>query len=131
MANAATLICSGQVEEGTSIALKAIEPLKGLRLFSHNAVYLMLGLALSHRHDEVLQWGEMVQNNIKNVPRNLLLMASSAAHLQQDDHARNFASRLLKCHPDFTLGEMRVWPLKQPGGWDYVVEGLRAAGLPD
>ena len=131
MANAATLIYSGEVEEGTNLALKAIEPLKGLRLFSHNAVYLMLGLALSHRHDEVLQWGEMVEQNIKNVPRNLLLMASSAAHLGQDEQARDYAHRLLQCHPDFTIGEMRIWPLKQSGEWEYIVQGLGAAGLPD
>ncbi|MEP1207383.1 MAG: adenylate/guanylate cyclase domain-containing protein [Rhizobiaceae bacterium] len=131
MANAATLIYSGEVEEGTNLALKAIEPLKGLRLFSHNAVYLMLGLALSHRHEEVLQWGEMVQHNIKNVPRNLLLMASSAAHLGKDEQARNYAQQLLKCHFDFAIGEMRVWPLKQSGEWEYIVQGWSAAGLPD
>ena len=131
MANAATLICNGQVEEGTNLALKAIEPLRGLRLFSHNAVYLMLGLALSQRHQEVLDWGQMVEHNIQNVPRNLLLMASSAAHLQNQDLAREYADRLLQCHPDFTLGEMRQWPLKRPGDWDYIVDGLRAAGLPE
>lgn len=131
MANAATLICSDRVEEGTNLALKAIEPLKGLRLFSHNAVYLMLGLALLHRHEEVLNWGQMVEHNIKDVPRNLLLMASSAAHLHQDDLARKYAERMLHCHADFKLSEMRVWPLKRPGDWDYLVEGLRAAGLPD
>ncbi len=131
MANAAKLIHNNEVEEGTNLALKAIEPLKGLRLFSHNAVYLILGLALSHRHDEVLQWGEMVEQNIKNVPRNLLLLASSAAHLGQEKQAREYANRLLQCHPDFTIGEMRGWPLKQPGEWEYLVQGWRAAGLPE
>ncbi len=131
MANAATLICNGQVEEGTNLALKAIEPLRGLRLFSHNAVYLMLGLALSRRHEEVLDWGQMVEQNIENVPRNLLLMTSSAAHLQNDVVAREYADRLLQCHADFKLNEMRIWPLKQRENWDYFVAGLRAAGLPD
>lgn len=131
MANAATLIYSGEVEEGTNLALKAIEPLKGLRLFSHNAVYLMIGLALSHRHDEVLQWGEMVEHNIKNVPRNLLLMTSSAAHLGQDEQARDYARRLLQFHPDFTISDMRVWPLKKSGEWEYIVRGLYSAGLSD
>ena len=131
MAHAATLMCSGQVEEGTNLALKAIQPLKGLRLFSHNAVYLMLGLALSQRHDEVLNWGQLVEQNIENVPRNLLLMASSAAHMQDDDLARGYAGRLLECHADFRLSEMRTWPLKRPGDWDHLLAGLRAARLPE
>ena len=131
MAHAATLICSGQVEEGTELALKAIEPLKGLRLFSHNAVYLMLGLSLSQRHDEVLDWGRLVDQNIEDVPRNLLLMASAAAHLREEDIACEYADRLLKCHADFKLGEMRTWPLQRPGDWDHFQDGLRAAGLPE
>lgn len=131
MAHAATLMCSGQVEEGTDIALKAIEPLKGLRLFSHNAVYLMLGLSLSQRYDEVLNWGKMVEQNIKNVPRNLLLMTSAAAHMQNHDLAREYGDRLLEHHPDFRLGEMRIWPLNRPGDWDHLVAGLRAASLPE
>jgi len=45
--------------------------------------------------------------------------------------ARDYAARLIQCQGDFTLGEMRVWPLKRAGDWDYLVEGLRSAGLPD
>jgi len=124
-------MCSGKVEEGTDIALKAIEPLKGLHLFSHNAVYLMLGLSLSQRYDEVLNWGQMVEQNIENVPRNLLLMTSAAAHLHDDDLAREYGGRLLEHHVDFRLGEMRIWPLNRPGDWEHLVAGLRAAGLPE
>ena len=130
MAHAAIMMCSGQVEEGADLALKAIEPLRGLHLFSHNAVYLMLSLLLSRRHDEVLYWGQLVEQNIENVPRNLLLMTSAAAHLQ-DDLAQEYADRLLECHTDFRLSEMRIWPLKRPGDWDHFVAGLRAAGLPE
>ncbi len=131
MAHAAAMICSGQIEDGTKLALKAIEPLKGLRLFSQNAAYLMLGLLLSHRYDEVLIWGQMVNQRIENVPRILLLMISAAAHLQDGDRARDYADRLMERRPDFRLSEMRVWPLKRPGDWDHVVAGLRAAGLPE
>ncbi len=131
MAHAATLMCSGQVEEGTALALKAIEPLRGFRLFSQNAIYLMLGLSLSGRHEEVLSWGQLVEQNIEGVPRNLLLMASAAAHLQDDGLAREHAARLLEHHPDFRLGELRVWPLKRPGDWDQLMTGWRAAGLPE
>ncbi len=131
MAHAAALMCSGQVQQGTDIAIKAIEPLKGLRLFSHNAVYLMLGLSLSRRYDEVLDWGRMVEQNIENVPRNLLLMTSAAAHLRDDDLAKKYRDRLLEHQTDFTLGAMRTWPLVRPGDWDQFVEGLRAAGLPE
>ena len=131
MAHGAALICSGQVSEGTDLALKAIEPLKSLRLFAQNAAYLMLGLLLSRRHDEVLVWGQMVNQRIENVPRNLLLMISAAAHLHDDDGARDCADRLIEQHADFMLGEMRVWPLKRTGDWDHFVAGLRAAGLPE
>ena len=131
MAHGAALIFSGQVAEGTDLALKAIEPLKGLRLFSQNAAYLMLGLLLSHRHDEVLVWGQMVNQRIENVPRNLLLMTSAAAHLQDGGLARDCADRLIEQHADFSLGKMRVWPLKRTGDWDHFVAGLRAAGLPE
>ncbi|MBT6534893.1 MAG: adenylate/guanylate cyclase domain-containing protein, partial [Rhodospirillaceae bacterium] len=68
MAHAAALMCSGEVEDGAALALKAIEPLKGFRLFSQNAVYLMLGLSLLQRYDEVLNWGRLVEQNIENVP---------------------------------------------------------------
>lgn len=131
MAHAATLVCSGKVEDGTELALKAIGPLKGLRLFSHNAVYLMLGLSLSQRYDEVLELGQQVDQNIKNVPRNLLLMTSAAAHLGDDGRARDYTDRLLASNPDFRLDEMRVWPLKRPGDWDHFRAGLQSAGLPE
>ena len=131
MAHGAALICSGQVSAGTDLALKAIEPLKGLRLFSQNAAHLMLGLLLSRRHDEVLVWGQMVNQRIENVPRNLLLMMSAAAHLQEDGLARDYTDRLIEQHADFTLGEMRVWPLKRTGDWEHFITGLRAAGLPE
>ena len=131
MAHAASLMCSGKVEEGTNLALKAIEPLRGLRLFSQNAVYLMLGLSLSQRHDEVLHWGQLVEQNIKNVPRNLLLMIAAAAHSEDVARAREYADRLLECRADFRLGDMRTWPLKRPGDWDHLVAGWRLAGLPE
>ena len=131
MAYSAAMICSGQIVEGTDLALKAIEPLKGLRLFSQNAAYLMLGLLLSGRHDEVLVWGQRVNQKIRDVPRNLLLMISAAAHLQDNDLARNCAERLIEQQDDFRLSEMRVWPLKKPGDWDHFMAGLVAAGLPE
>ncbi len=129
MAHAAALIYGGQVAESTDIALKAIEPLKGLRLFSQNAAYLMLGLLLSRRHEEVLVWGQMVNQRIEDVPRNLLLMISAAAHSGNDDVARHCADRQITRHGDFSLAEMRVWPLKRDGDWEHVVAGWRAAGL--
>jgi hypothetical protein len=91
----------------------------------------MLGLLLSRRHDEVLVWGQMGNQRMENVPRNLLLMISAAAHLQDDDLARDCADHLIEQHPDFRLGEMRVWPLKRTGDWDHFVAGLHAAGLPE
>ncbi|NKB49589.1 MAG: hypothetical protein GKS02_09540 [Alphaproteobacteria bacterium] len=131
MAHGAALIYSGQVEEGTELALKAIEPLKGLRLFNQNAAYLMLGLLLLRRHEEVLEWGQMVNQRIENVPRNLLLMISAATHMQADDFARDYTTRLLEQHADFRMSALRVWPLKRSGDWDHLVAGLKAAGLPD
>jgi len=131
MAYAAAMIYVGQVDEGVSLALKAIEPIKGLRLFAANAAHLMLGLLLSKRHDEVLTWGRMVDQRERNVPRILVPMISAAAHLQDHDLARDHAARLLKLCNDFTLGEMRTWPLKRDGDWDHVMQGLRSAGLPD
>jgi len=128
---AAAMIYAGQVDEGVSLALKAIEPLKGLRLFAGNAADLMLGLLLSGRHDEVLTWGQIVDQREKNVPRILLPMISAAAHLQIYGLAQAHAARLLKSCSDFTLGEMRAWPLKRDGDWDHVMQGLRAARLPE
>ncbi|MBL6953806.1 MAG: hypothetical protein ISR50_14295 [Alphaproteobacteria bacterium] len=131
MAHSHALICLGRVEEGVTLALKAIEPLKGRILFSGSVTHLMLGLLLSKRHDEVLVWGQMANQRIENVPRILLLMISAAAHLQNYDLAQDYAGRLLKHHNDFTLSEMRVWPLKRAGDWEHFLEGLRAAGLPE
>lgn len=131
MAHGATLIYSGEVEEGTEIALKAIEPLKGLRLFSQNAAFLMLGLLMSRLHDQVLTWGQMVNHKNEDVPRNHLLMISAAAHLQDDDMVRSCTNRLLAQHADFRLAEMRVWPLKGTGDWDHFLAGLQMAGLPE
>jgi adenylate cyclase len=131
MAHSAAMIYNGQVEEGTDLALKAIEPLKGRQLFSYNAAYLMLGLLLSQRHEEVLVWGQTVNQRIENVPRNLLLMMSAAAHLQDFKAARDCAAQLLEHHADFRLSEMRIWSLKRAGDWEHFMEGLRAAGLPE
>jgi len=131
MAYAAAMIYAGQVDEGVELALKAIEPLKGLRLFAANAAHLMLGLLLSKRHEAVLTWGQIVDQRDKNVPRILLPMISAAAHLQDHDLARDLAARLLKLCNDFNLADMRTWPLKRDGDWDHVMQGLRAAGLPE
>ncbi len=131
MARAAALICSGETEEGTELALKAIEPLKGLRLFSQNAAYLMLGLLLSNRHDEVLVWGQMVNQRTENVPRNLILMISAAAHIKDHDLARKHVDHLVGLHADFRLGDMRVWPLRNTADWSHIVEGLQKADLPE
>lgn len=130
MAQAAALVYGGQVTEGLDIALRAIEPLKTQRLFSYNAAYLMLGLLLDKRHDEVLVWGQMVNQRIENVPRNLLLMTSAAAHMNDLELAKDYAATLLENHPDFTLDKMRVWPLKRTEDWTHFYDGLRTAGLP-
>jgi hypothetical protein len=58
-------------------------------------------------------------------------MTSAAAHLQDNDQMREYAERLLECHDDFRIGEMRGWPLKRTGDWQHFVAGLRAAGLPE
>ncbi|MBT5264404.1 MAG: hypothetical protein HOL85_06205 [Rhodospirillaceae bacterium] len=131
MAHSAVMIYGGRLEEGLNLASKAIEPLKSRQLFSYNAVYLMLGLLLARRNDEVLHWGQMVNQRIENVPRVLLLMASAAAHMDDLDLARGLANRLMERHSDFTLGGLRIWPLKQPEDWEYFLEGLRGAGLPE
>ena len=72
-----------------------------------------------------------MNQKIRDVPRNLLLMISAAAHLQDNDLARNCAERLIEQQDDFRLSEMRVWPLKKPGDWDHFMAGLVAAGLPE
>jgi len=130
MARSAVMIFNGQLDEGLELALRAIEPLKSRQLFSYNAVYLMLGFLLARRHDEVPHWGQMVNQRIENVPLVLLLMACAAAHSGDLDQARNLADRLIEKHGDFTLRNLRVWPLKRPGDWEYIMEGLRKAGLP-
>lgn len=131
MAHSAVMIFSGRLEEGLNLALRAIEPLKSRQLFSYNAAYLMIGLFLARRNDEVLHWGQMVNQRIENVPRVLLLMTSAAAHMDDLDIARGHADRLLEQHNDFTIGHLRPWPLKQPGDWEYFLEGLRGSGLPE
>jgi adenylate cyclase len=125
------MINAGRVDEGVTLALKAIEPIRSLRLFPWNASYLLLGLLLSRRHDEVLTWGQMADQQVENVPRILLPMISAAVHLQAHDQARDYAARLLEQHKDFNLSEMWVWPLKRAGDWDHLLEGLHAAGLPE
>jgi len=131
MALGFAMICAGEVDEGVTLALKAIEPIKSLRLFPWNASYLMLGLLLSKRHDEVLTWGQMADQQVRNVPRILLPMISAAAHLHAHEMAQDYAARLLEQHKDFSLNEMRVWPLKRAGDWDHFLDGLSVAGLPE
>jgi hypothetical protein len=72
----------------------------------------------------------MVNQRVENVPRNLLLMISAAAHMQDQATARDYSAKLLQHHKDFALSGMRVWPLKRAGDWDHVLEGLLAAELP-
>lgn len=131
MALGYAMICAGEVDEGVALALKAIEPIKSLRLFPWNASYLMLGLLLSKRYDEVLSWGQMADQQVRNVPRILLPMISAAAHLDANDMARDYAARLMEHHKDFSLSEMRVWLLKRINDWDHFVDGLKIAGLPE
>lgn len=131
MALSFAMINAGQADEGVTLALKAIEPLRSLRLFSWNASYLMLGLLLEKRHDDVLSWGQIADHKVANVPRILLPMISAATHLQAGDMARDYATRLLKHNGNFRLSEMRVWPLRRTGDWEHFIDGLRGAGLPE
>ena len=89
MALGFAMICAGDIDEGVALALKAIEPIKSLRLFPWNASYLMLGLLLARRHDEVLTWGQMADQQVRNVPRVLLPMISAAAHLKAHEMAQD------------------------------------------
>ncbi len=130
LAYAAAMIYNGDVDEGLQLALKAIDPLKGLRLYAGNAAHLMLGLLLSKRYEEVLNWGRTVDRQDRNTPRILLPMISAAAHLQDFKSVEDISAQLLTVHPDFTLDGMRVWPIKRDGDWPHFLQGLTLSGLP-
>ena len=60
-----------------------------------------------------------------------MLLASCYGHLGRAVDARGVWAELLKVNPDFSLMQRaRVLPYKNPGDFQYILEGLAKVGLP-
>ncbi len=125
------MVLSGELEIGLDAQFKAAQAFKSNRLYPYVVPYFAAGLVLAKRFKEALDWCRRADRMVVDVPNILLPMISAAAHANDLDEAHHISERLITKHPDFNLREQRMWPFKNPCDWNFFVDGLRKAGLPD
>jgi adenylate cyclase len=90
--------------------------------------YLGIALFQVHRYEEATQ----ALNRLPVLNRwNYYYLTASYAHLGQIERARTWGAEMLRLHPDFTLEQVGLTEVfKDPADLDYLLDGLRKAGLP-
>jgi adenylate cyclase len=59
-------------------------------------------------------------------------LVAACAYLDRTDRARSYAAEILRVRPNFTLRDVGMTePFKDPADLEYLVGGLRKAGLPE
>ena len=125
------MVLSGDLENGLDAQLKAVQAFKSNRLYPQVVHYFAAGLVLAKRYKEAMDWCRRADRMVVDVPNIMLPMISAAAYANDLDEARRISERLIAKYPDFNLRELRKWPFRNPRDWDFFVDGLRKAGLPD
>ncbi|MBO9651598.1 MAG: hypothetical protein J7605_24090 [Variovorax sp.] len=124
------LIFSGKPEEGLPCCIHAAE---ANPRFPANAWYMQsvaCGYFVMQRYGDAIEWARRADDRERNVPRFLLVLATSEWHAGQAGDARRTAARLIESAPGIRLGELRRWPFERTEDWDRFHDGLAASGLP-
>lgn len=125
------LVCANELESGLNLQFQAVEAFKKQPLLPSAIPYFATGLILATRFDEALEWCRRADQLVVDVPNILLPMITAAIYSDNTADAQRYAERLISAYPDFNLKALRKWPLKRSEDWNFVVDGLRRAGLPE
>lgn len=137
--NAIALTHAGYVRSFLGQPREAVEALnRSIRLSPRDRMLFRAEAALAYAHlllrefDEAVAWGWRALEGNPNYTVTYRALGSALAHAGRADEAKTIIARLLKLAPDLsisTLPEQIVF--KHSGGLDLVLNGLRAAGLPE
>jgi adenylate cyclase len=93
------------------------------------------GIAMAHfvagRYSEAAQWARKSIHRKPNYGVGHAVLASSLAHLNRLEEAKEAVGNYLEIIPDVTISELRHLPFKNPDDAQRFEEGLRKAGLPE
>ena len=122
---------SGQAEE----AMLEIEMAHRLSPFvpyiGLNYMRFALGCLFLERHGEAVDWARQAIAKNGPWPAHAYLV-SALAHLGRDDDARAARENLQRAHPGISLAFIAArLPITHRPYADYLLAGLRKAGLPD
>lgn len=122
------LIYMGRADE----AIDCVE--RAMRLDPHYRDILLHVMALAHFHaghlDTAADWlrRRLIRKPESDISR--VLLAAALGHLGACEQARTQWDALMAVNPSYSISHRRrVLPYREPAAFDYVVDGLRAAGI--
>jgi TolB-like protein/Flp pilus assembly protein TadD len=137
--NALALAHAGWVRGYSGQAREAVEALqRSLRLSPRDPLLFRTQAALAYayllleRFDDAILWGRRAIEGNSNYTVSYRPLASALAYADRLDEARDVIARLRVLVPDLslrTLPEMVVY--KKSGRLDFILDGLRRAGVPE
>ncbi|NQV54670.1 MAG: tetratricopeptide repeat protein, partial [Rhodospirillales bacterium] len=133
--NAAALAARGNILGYAGRHDEAIENLTdAIRLDPHHFPIWLYFLAHSHvLKGEFGTAAHLLQQRIRRDPDTDIsraLLASCYGLLGRAEEAREMWDEMLNINPDYSLAQKaRVLPYKNPADWDFIVDGLRKAGI--
>ena len=127
----AVLSYSGKPEE----AIKNDEIAVRINPMDISIFYRFSGLAMAHfvagRYSDAARWARKTIHRKPSYPMGHALLASSLAHLNQLEEAKEAVENYLEIIPKARISGFRQLPLKYPENLQRLQEGLRKAGLPE
>jgi adenylate cyclase len=108
-----------------AMRLSPHDPYIGQFMVRMSEAYLFM-----RRPEEAVEWAERSLRQPNITPTRWVLLAASLAHLGKIDEAHQSVEALQRLNPSFGLAYVReLLPIANPETMDYVLDGLRNAGL--
>jgi adenylate cyclase len=125
------LTLTDRAVDGAAHFLKASQA--NSRWTGNGWAFMFVGLAefVCGNDAEARDWAIRSDQRQPDTPRNLVILASAAAHAGDAATATEAAERLLDVCPEFRIRKFGNWLFRDPEPGERIVEGLRKAGLPD
>jgi adenylate cyclase len=84
------------------------------------------------RPEDAIEWARKSLRQPNTQTSRWVLIASSLAQAGQTDEAHQAVESLLRLTPGYTIATARdIWRLADAATKEYVLDGLRKAGLPE
>lgn len=126
-----TLICGGDVDDGTGLCMEAAKALsRGAG--NHRPMRIAaLGELVRGNYQAAIDWAVRCDQRQADVARTLLILAAAAGLGDETETAKRTAERMMARHPEFRIRDFGNWPFRDPEPAARLIEGMRRAGLPE